>query len=142
MVDWQAINAIISTRNGVWTLVALTIMAIWRGWTGLPALMAQWTARRQAMAAEKAADWERLREEVKRLAGRVDTLATKVEECEAREAEWRNRAITAETDLTRERAVQDGMGIANQRAAAAMAADRADPDKAPTTRERFGDGDK
>lgn len=141
MVDLNALNTILSARNGVWATFLVLLVMAWRGYTIIPAVITAWVTRRQAIAAEKAADWDRLRDEVRRLADRVDSLERKVDECETREDEWRRRAIDAEAALARERAVQVGMGIARDRAQAALAADRADPAKAPTTRERFGNGE-
>ena len=128
MVDWVALNSILSARNGVWTLVVLFVVGLWRGWAGLPAVMAQWVAMRQAQAAEKraveaakeaakAADWSRIRDEVDRLAGRVRLLEEQVAECERDRLHWMDRAIKAE-------AVLMGQGETRQQAQRIVAVER------------------
>lgn len=129
MVDLSAINDILSIRNGVWSLVALFVVGMWRGWAGLPAVMQQWIARRQAIAAEKDAEWKRLRDEVVRIDGRCDFLQREVDECREREGKWMSRALTAE-------AIVQGHGEVRQAAAAASAEARL----AEIDRNKKGDG--
>lgn len=138
MVDLNALNAIFSVRNGVWSLVMLSVITLWRGWPHIPAIISAMAARRQAIAVEKAADWTRIRDEAKhyadeahRYAARLDAVEQKVRECEERELAWMRRAIDAEGKLQNE-------GRLKQELAKIQAADRADPDKAPTSMERFG----
>jgi hypothetical protein len=136
MAYLNALSDVLSIRNGIWSLVALALIGLWHGWKGLPAVMQQWIARRQAiaaerqadrdaLAAEKAADWSRIRDEVSRLADRVKVL-------EAEAAHWRERAITAEAESIKKQAIIDGHGEVRQAAASAAAEARhADAIQAP-----------
>lgn len=135
MVDERALASIFSLTTGVWTIAGILALTTWRIWNGLPAVMAQWVAWRQAKMADKlareqaaaeakAADWSRLRGEVDRLLGRVDTLEEKcdklegeVDACRQREAEWMRRAIEAEAALM-------GRGRADQEAQLIVSAER------------------
>jgi hypothetical protein len=67
MVDGAAVNQILSVRGALWTLVLIVSMFIIRMWNGSPAMFQQWIEYRKARAAEKSADWDRLRAEIIRL---------------------------------------------------------------------------
>lgn len=89
-----------------------------------PAWVARMNERARDKAQERNEDWNRLREEIGRLAKRVgtleetcDMLSRKVRECEAREISWMRRAIQAEAALM-------GQGEAKQEAARIVAVDR------------------
>ena len=149
MVNLNALDSIFSIRNGVWSLVVLVIATIWRGW---PAFLGSWVARRKALAEEKAADWVRLRDEVKRYLERLTEVEGRHAQCEAdlrAEREARINAIAALNDaLAGERAERMRLerlmfaeGEIRQSKAAVQAELRADPAKAPTSRERFGEGE-
>lgn len=129
-VDAVALREVFSLTSGIWTMVAILALGVWRMWNGLPAVMAQWIAWRQQKQAEqlaklqatedaKSADWSRLRDEVARLAGRIEYLEGKVAECEHDRMHWMERAIHAESVLL-------GVGEVRQAAATAMAEVRLD----------------
>lgn len=159
MVDLNAINAILSTRNGVWATFLVVLLVAWRGWPHVPAIMAAWTARRQAIQAAKDADWTRIRDEAKHYADEAHRYADRLASVEQRhgkcekdlqsEREARINAIAALNDaLAGERAERMRLerlmlaeGEIRQSKAAVQAELRADPAKAPTTRERFGEGE-
>lgn len=130
MVDAGAVSDIFSLTSAAWSGVLVLGIIAWRLWNGLPAVMAQWVAWRQAklaaqLAREKAineakdTDWTRLRDEVGRLSGRVETLEREVAACHDREFEWMSRALRAE-------AINQGQGEVRQAAAAASAEVRLD----------------
>lgn len=130
VVDLSAINDILSIRNGVWSLVALFVVGLWRGWAGLPAVMQQWIARRQAIAAEKDAEWRRLSDEVTRLAARhdecEDKLAAEREERHQQVSELRDELAAERAERTKQQAINDGRGEVRQAAASAAAEVRLD----------------
>src|SRR5688572_23381575 len=112
MVDLNVVNDILSTRNFVGGIFGLLAIAVWRKWTGLPAVMQLWIARRQAIATEKGKDWIRLREEINRLDERCDHLQREVDECREREGVWMGRAIAAESKLQGEGDVRQAAAVA------------------------------
>lgn len=78
MVDEFALKQIFSLQSAAWTATALFGLFVIRLWNGAPAMFAQWvewrrtvaearTAEAGRIAAEKAADWSRLRDEIVRL---------------------------------------------------------------------------
>ncbi len=67
MVDTNALRQIFSIQSAAWTIVALFTLLMARAWNGAPAMLEQWIAYRRAKAEEKAADWNRLRDEIARL---------------------------------------------------------------------------
>lgn len=82
-----------------------------------PNVMAQWNARQRDKGDEKARDWQRLRDEVTRLDGRVQSLEAEVDDCRKERAMWMARAIAAES-------AHLGEGEALQKAARIVAAER------------------
>lgn len=67
MADALAIREIFSVESAAWTGVCILALLAARMWNGAPAMLDRWLAFRTARAAEKAADWTRLREEIDRL---------------------------------------------------------------------------
>jgi superfamily II RNA helicase len=145
VVDVNALAQILSIRNGVWAAAALIALGVFRLWHALPAIMERLNERRRDTAAERAADWTRLRD-------RLETVEAKHEKCERdlmAEREQRHKDVSGLRDeIAVERAermklqaILDGQGQVRQAAAAAQAEVRADPDKAPVARDRFN-GDK
>lgn len=135
MVEWSALSSILSARNGVWTLVVLVMVGLWRGWAGLPAVMAQWIERRRVIAAEKAADWERLRAENSRFAERLHVVEERHDECErnlaaerqqrhADVSSLRNELADAKGRLREIEGYMMGQGKARQDAAGIVAIER------------------
>lgn len=107
-------------------------------WTAVMGLFAHFLrARNERLrdsVTEKASDWTRLRDEIKRLDDRIDQLLhrcdhlqNEVDECRKREAEWMSRAIAAE-------AFQLGEGEALQAAQRILSAER------EGTRKKSGNG--
>lgn len=105
----------------LWVVAALVFAGLLRFG---PQYMAQANERARDKAAQMAGDWTRLRDEVDRLARRVEALETKVEECEQDRDNWRHQATSASAELARRDAIELGLGQARQQAQAAVSADR------------------
>jgi len=115
----ETLGKIFSAAAGLWALVLVNAVALYRAW---PQIMARINERHRDREAEKSGDWSRLRAEIVRLDERCDHLQTAVDECREREADWMSRAISAE-------AVQLGQGEAMQQAQRIVSAERIKPDK-------------
>ena len=113
-MDEGVFNKIFSAATGVWTLVCMAAVALFKAW---PGIMERINERQRDAEAEKAGDWARLRDEIKRLDARCDHLQGEVDDCRKREGEWMSRAIAAE-------AFQMGQGDALQDAARIVAIER------------------
>lgn len=100
-------DKIFSAASGVWALVAMVAVALFRAW---PGIMERGNERRRDAATEKAGDWDRIRRE-------RDRLRELLTQCEAERIEWQCRAVVAESTLL-------GMGAARQDAAAIVATER------------------
>jgi outer membrane murein-binding lipoprotein Lpp len=116
-----AISSIFTLERGVWTLVALGVVALIRTW---PLILARINERERDGVAEKAGDWDRLRQEVSRLADRVAALERKVDECEEERDAALRRAVTAETELIKLEAYHFGVGEGKQTAQVILSAER------------------
>lgn len=116
-----AISSVFTLARGIWTLVVLVVVALIRTW---PLILARINERERDSVAEKAGDWDRLREEVTRLADRVEALERKVKDCEAERDDALRRAVTAETELIKLEAYHVGRGKARQEAATIVAIER------------------
>lgn len=135
MADLSVLNDILSTRNTLVAIASIMAVALWRGWTGLPAVMQQWIAHRQEVSARKDKEWKRLSDEVDKLSRRHDECEEKL----AAEREARHADVSQlRDDLNAERAARiekqamlDGQGEVRQAAEVAAAMQRLDPDKAP-----------
>jgi hypothetical protein len=124
MVDLNALNAILSTRNGVWTLVVLVFILLWRGWQYVPAIITAWSARRKALADEKDADWTRIRGEAKLYADEAHRYSDRLAAVERREDECREQLRDALHRLAQVEGFMMGQGKARQEAANIVAIER------------------
>lgn len=106
-MDESVFGKIFSAASGVWALVVMVAVALFRAW---PNIMERINERRRDRATEEAGDWQRLREE-------RDRLRCLLTVCEKERIEWMHRAVTAEATL-------QGYGEAKQRAAEIAALDR------------------
>jgi len=61
------ISQLLSVAGAAWTATLIFALLAARVWSSLPHLLDKWLAFRTARAAEKAADWTRLRDELIRL---------------------------------------------------------------------------
>lgn len=110
----ETLGKIFSAAAGLWALVLVNAVALYRAW---PNIMARINERHRDREAEKSGDWSRLRAEIKRLDERCDHLQTAVDECREREADWMHRAIASE-------AAHLGEGEARQEASRIVAVER------------------
>lgn len=144
-LDVAAINAILSTRNGVWTLVVMAFVIAWRGWPHIPAIMGAWAARRKAIADERTADWTRIRD-------RLEAVEVRHEKCEHDLHAEREQRIGDISDLRDQLAGEKAErmrlerllfaeGEIRQAKAQVQAEIRSSPESAPTAAKRFN-GDK
>ena len=99
----------------------MAFVAMFKIW---PLIMARINERRRDTASEKASDWERLRDEVGRLSGRVEALERKVDDCERERDAERTRANAAEAELIRFRAYHEGTGQGRQTAQMIVSTER------------------
>ena len=110
VLDDGTLGKIFNAATGVWTLVAMAAVALFRAW---PHILGKINERRRDSADEKAGDWERIRKERDRLR---DLLA----HCDKEKGDWMRRAITAEATL-------QGYGEARQIQAVEQAMKRLPP---------------
>ena len=113
-MDDGILEKIFSAASGVWALVCMGAVALFKAW---PLILARVNERQRDKVSEKDGDWTRLRAEITRLDKRCDHLQHEVDECRAREGEWMQRAIAAEAALL-------GEGNALQAAQRIVSADR------------------
>lgn len=113
-MDESLFDKIFSAASGVWALVCMGAVALFKGW---PHIMARVNERLRDKESEKNGDWARLRDEIKRLDERCDHLQHEVDDCRRREGEWMARAIKAE-------AASEGVGDARQAAQRIVSAER------------------
>ena len=113
------LSDILSTRNTLVAIASIMVVGLWRGWTGLPAVMAAWNERLRDKVSERATDWTRLRDEIARL----DTRCKNLEEAEQR---CRSELADKERRLAALEGYEIGRGKADNEAAAIVAKDRAE----------------
>ena len=106
MDEGSVFNRIFSAAAGVWALVAMGAVALFKSW---PLIMGRFNERARDVAAEKAGDWERIRSERDHAREECDLVRDRWAECEADKNEWMRRALKAE-------AFNEGIGEARQEA--------------------------
>jgi hypothetical protein len=119
MADLSVLSDILSARNTLVAIFGLAAVALWRAWTGLPAVMARWNERERDKVSERASDFERLREELKRSDERNakrDDRITFLEESEQRcrhdlADALRRLAVLEGYEMGRGKAAQDAQAI-------------------------------
>jgi len=97
-------NKIFSAAAGVWALVCMVAVALFRAW---PHIMGRWNERLRDRIAEEAGDWERIRSEREVLREERDMVRDRWAACEAERIAWMERAMRAE-------AIIQGYGEARQ----------------------------
>lgn len=113
-MDNELFGKIFSAATAAWAAVCMAAVALFKAW---PAIMARLNERHRDIAAEKAADWDRIRSERDVAREECDMVRDRLAEAEARCVEWMRRAITAE-------AAAMGMGIGLNEATAILAVER------------------
>lgn len=118
-MDEGVFDKIFSAAAGVWALVCMAAVALFRAW---PHILGRFNERHRDRAAEEAADWDRIRSERDVAREERDMVRDRWAECEAQRIEWMGRAVKAE-------AIIQGWSEARQRIAIEEAAKRIVSDK-------------
>jgi hypothetical protein len=109
-LDGLALREILSATSAAWATFLVICLLVWRMWNGAPQWLDRWLEWQKIKNAKKAADWDRLRDEIIRLS----------------EGEQRCRQELA--DVTRRLAILEGYeigrGRADQEAARIVAVER------------------
>lgn len=113
-MDETIFDKIFSAAAGVWTLVLMAAVALFKAW---PHILQRINERQRDSAAEKAEDWRRLRDE-------RDRLQRLLTQCETERIAWMARAVTAEAQIL-------GIGMGRQQVAEVEAARRIIKDDKP-----------
>lgn len=122
MVDAIALKEIFSLESAAWIAVALIFLFVVRMWNGAPAMFEQWILYKQTKAAEKIADWNRLREEIRR-------LSEAEQQCRRDFQQIHNDCLSLRNELADLRGYLAGQGRAAQEAAGIVAIERLGRDK-------------
>jgi urease accessory protein UreF len=117
-VDDSVFNKIFSAAAGVWALVAMAAVALFRAW---PHIMGRWNERFRDRLTEEAGDWDRIRSERDVAREERDMVRDRWAECEAARIEWMGRAVKAEAIV---QGYNDGIGIARNEAQRIVSAER------------------
>lgn len=104
MVDDGTLGKIFSAAAGVWTLVLMAAVALFKSW---PHILGRFNERARDNANEKARDWERLRAERDHARSERDRIHGLWVECEEEKMALLSRAVTAEAALI-------GLGVSRQ----------------------------
>lgn len=107
MVEEGALDRIFSVASGVWAVVCLAAVALFRAW---PLILERINERRRDDHTAKAGDWERIRAE-------RNELRCLLRECERERSDLLRRAVQAEATL-------QGYGEALQQAQNVVSAER------------------
>lgn len=113
-MDNELFSKIFSAATAAWAAVCMAAVALFKVW---PAVMQRLNERQRDLAAEKANDWERIRNERDLACEERDMVRDRWAECEANRLEWMARAITAEATLL-------GLGMGRNEATTILAAER------------------
>jgi len=102
--NWS--DRIFSAATGVWTLVLMAAVALFKSW---PHVLGRFNERQRDREAAEAGDWERIRAERDVAREERDLVRDRWAECEAERIMWMGRAVKAERIL-------EGLGEARQEA--------------------------
>lgn len=117
MADVVALRQLFSVETGVWAIALVLALLVLRIWNSVPALVGRWIEWKQAKAAEKAADWTRIRDENARYGTRIERLEQREEECQ-------QKLTAAERRIAALEGYEQGRGEARQEAAVLRSAER------------------
>lgn len=81
-LDVAALRQIFSVEGAAWASFVVIALLTVRMWNGAPAMFGKWIEWRIAKAAEKSADWTRLRGEIDRYGERIKHLEQRDQECQ------------------------------------------------------------
>lgn len=116
-LDAAAIRQLFSVEGAAWASFVVVALLTLRMWNGAPAMFGKWIEWRVAKAAEKAADWTRLR-------GEIDRYGTRIEYLEQREEECQRKLAEAEGRIAKLEGYEQGRGEARQETAVLRSAER------------------
>lgn len=117
MADAVALKQIFSLESAAWIAVALLFLFIVRMWNGAPAILEQWILYKQTKAAEKVSDWNRLRDEIKR-------LSDSEQQCRSDYQQLHRDYLDLRNEIADLRGYLAGQGRASQEAAGVVALER------------------
>lgn len=124
MVDALALKQIFSLESAAWIAVALLFLFVVRMWSGAPAMLEQYILYKQTKAAEKVSDWNRLRDEIRR-------LSESELQCRRDFQQLHRDYLDLRSELADLRGYLAGQGRASQEAAGVVALERMNRSKKP-----------
>lgn len=104
---------ILTAAGATGSFAVLCLVAV-RIWSGLPNFMDRWLALKAARAAEKAADWSRMRDLLSDQGGEITRLSEAEKQCRADYAELHGKCMSLSEEvasLRREVAKHEGYNI-------------------------------
>lgn len=131
MADALALKQIFSIQSAAWAVVALIFLLIVRMWNGAPAMLETWILWRQSKAAEKASDWHRLRDEIRRLSEAEERCRSDFANLHRKHMELHQEYADISRRVAELEGWQTGQGRASQEAAGVVALERMDRNKKP-----------
>lgn len=127
-MDESVFNKIFSAAAGVWTLVLMAAVALFKAW---PTIMGRINERRRDALTERNSDWDHMQELHGMLAEEVRRLSERLKAVEAENDECRENLAKVRDDLAEERAARvnfqaylEGRGQADQHAQLILSAER------------------
>lgn len=114
---------ILTAAGATGSFAVLCLLAA-RIWSGLPNFMDRWLALKAAKAAEKAADWARLRDLLKDQGEEIGRLTKAEKQCREDHAELHRQHMEVMSRLTSLEGYMAGQGKASQEAAGIVAIER------------------
>lgn len=131
MADALALKQIFSIQSAAWAGIALLFLLIVRMWNGAPAMLETWILWRQSRAAEKASDWHRLREEIRRLSEAEERCRRDYAELHRKHMELHQEYADLGRRVAELEGYHIGQGRASQEAAGIVALERMKDKKPP-----------
>lgn len=131
MADVIALKQIFSLQSAAWAAVALMFLLIVRMWNGAPAMLETWILWRQSKAAEKASDWHRLRDEIRRLSEAEERCRRDYAELHRKHMELHQEYADLGRRVAELEGYHIGQGRASQEAAGVVALERLKDKKPP-----------
>lgn len=89
---------ILTAASVTGSFAVLCLVAV-RVWSGLPNFMDRWLALKAARAAEKAADWTRMRDLIKDQGGEIKRINSRCTAVEEAEQKCREELVVTKADL-------------------------------------------
>lgn len=119
---------ILTTAGATGSFAVLCLVAV-RIWSGLPNFMDRWLALKAARAAEKAADWSRMRDLLSDQGGEITRLSEAEKQCRHDYSELHRQHMEVIERINALEGYMAGQGRASQEAAGIVAMERLRKDK-------------